>query len=455
MSEPAARPRTARPLLPREPWRRNQIAVTVAAAMVFLGFTLVMPFLPFYVESLGVRGVRQVALWSGLFLTISPLLAAVLGPIWGRLADRVGMRIMVQRVLLTIALHWGLMYFATTVWEVLALRVMLGLFSGFGTMSVALVTHGCPRDRIGRAVGVLQATQILSTALGPGLGGVLADLIGIRYTFLVTFALCATAFFFVRFLYRDIPAGANEAPVVPIVVAQEGPVSAGVRAVVPAAAGPVATAGRRESAFSMRRIVALPSFPMLLPLLFLLNLVDRSLFLSVPLFIAALAPRGGAVQATVGAVMTAGAAASAASAYFLGRRAARVAPARLLAWSLAAGSVAIAPMAVCHSVLPLAALRILAGLAVGGAATLAYTIAGAVIPDAARATAYAFLSSTALLGGAIGPILTGLLSALDVRAPFVAGGLAYAALAALAAALARRPRWRPMAGAARPAKGPS
>ncbi|HEU4401811.1 MAG TPA: MFS transporter, partial [Candidatus Polarisedimenticolia bacterium] len=108
---------TWRLFLPREPWRRNQAAVTIAAAMVFLGFTLVMPFLPFFVESLGVRGRGSIARWSGLLLTVSPFLAAFLGPLWGRLAERVGMRIMVRRVLLTIALHWGLMYFVTSVWH--------------------------------------------------------------------------------------------------------------------------------------------------------------------------------------------------------------------------------------------------------------------------------------------------------------------------------------------------
>src|SRR5262245_40217706 len=77
--------------LPREAWRRNQIAVTTAAAMIFLGFTLVTPFLPFYIESIGVRGEARIALWSGLLLSVSPLLAAILGPLWGRLADRLGM----------------------------------------------------------------------------------------------------------------------------------------------------------------------------------------------------------------------------------------------------------------------------------------------------------------------------------------------------------------------------
>src|SRR5262249_35765945 len=106
--------------LPPEPWRRNQIAVNVAAAMIFLGFTLVTPFMPFFVRSLGVEEDARVALWSGILLSVSPLLASILGPLWGRLADAVGMKAMVQRVLFTIAVHWGLMFFTRNVWQVLA-----------------------------------------------------------------------------------------------------------------------------------------------------------------------------------------------------------------------------------------------------------------------------------------------------------------------------------------------
>src|SRR2546425_5583862 len=52
LSESSAGPLRTHALLPREPWRRNQVAVTIAAAMVFLGFTLVTPFLPFYIQTL-------------------------------------------------------------------------------------------------------------------------------------------------------------------------------------------------------------------------------------------------------------------------------------------------------------------------------------------------------------------------------------------------------------------
>ncbi len=425
----------ARTLLPREQWRRNQVAVTVAAAMVFLGFTLVMPFLPFYVQTLGVRGVRDIALWSGALLTITPLLASILGPIWGRLADRVGMKIMVQRILLAISIHWGLMFFVTNVWQMFGLRILLGLFSGFGTMSVALVTHGSPRERIGRAVGVLQATQILSTALGPLVGGLLAQAIGIRYTFLVTFALCSTAFVFVLALYRDTGPAIEPEVLMPVVVPQEGPVSAGIRALVPGARGGSA-AGSEGPSF--RDILALPLFAHLLPQLFLINLVDRSLFLVVPLFVAGLTPGDRRAEAVTGIVVSAGALASAASAFLLGRRAGQVAPMSLLLYGLAGSSVTIVPMAFCRSIAPFAVLRVLLGLAVGGAMTLVYTIGGHLLPPGARATGYGILSSTAMLGGALGPTLCGLLTSIDPRAPILIGGLVYGVLTLHVAALSRR-----------------
>jgi MFS transporter, DHA1 family, multidrug resistance protein len=419
---------------PREQWRRNQLAVTVAAAMVFLGFTLVMPFLPFYVQMLGVHDLRRVALWSGVLLTITPLLASLLGPFWGRLADRFGMKIMVQRILFAIALHWALMYFVRSLWQMLGLRILLGLFSGFGTMSVALVTHGCPRERIGHAVGILQATQILSTALGPLVGGLLAQTIGIRQTFLVTFVLCAAAFFFVLALYRDTGPALERSAARTIVVPAEDSVPAGVAAVVPAAA--VSTAAR--SSLPFREILGLPFFAHLLPQLFLVNLVDRSLFLVVPLFVTGLAQGRSGAEAVTGIVVSAGALASALSAFVLGRKASRAAPISLLLYSLAGSTLTLVPMAFCRTIGPFAVLRVLLGLSVGGAMTLAYTMGGHVLPPRARVTGYSLLSSTAMLGGALGPILCGVLASIDPRAPILAGGLVYLTLTLHISFLSRR-----------------
>ncbi len=399
--------------------------------MIFFGFTLVTPFLPFYIESIGVHRKAAVALWSGLLLTVTPLIAALLGPFWGRLADRVGMRVTVQRVLLTITAHWGLMFFTTEVWHVLVLRILLGLFSGFGTISVALVTHGCPRERIGRAVGTLQAAQILSTAIGPFLGGMLAETIGIRNTYLMTCALCAGATGLVMLLYRDLES--TDWTEAPVMVSPAGPVTEGVRAVVPTPTGRAPVRPRR-----FRDILALPGFRSLLPLLFLVNLVERAFFLIVPLFLTAIAGDAGSRESTTGLVMSAGALAAAASAWMLGRGIAGVAPLQLLFWCLLAATLVVFAMALSGSIMSFAVLRVLFGLAIGGAATLLYTIAGGLIPNPGRAAAYSVLSSAAVLGGSLGPILCGLLSALSPRAPLIAGGAVYLVLTAGILSLLRR-----------------
>lgn len=416
---------------PMPVWRRNQLAVTVAASMIFLGFTLVTPFLPFYVRSIGVEDEASVAIWSGLLLSITPLLAALLGPFWGRLADRVGMKIMIQRVLIAVTAHWGLMFFTTEVWHILVLRVLLGLFSGFGIMSVALITHGCPKDRIGQAIGTLQAAQITSTAIGPFVGGVLAQSIGIRSAYLVTCALCAAALFLVVLIYRNTEAADEGEP--PVVVSQAGPVTEGVRAVVPPDHSNTAPGPR-----PFREILALPGYRPLLPLLFFANMVQRSFLLIVPLFLTAIAAGSRSLETTTGVVLSAGAFAGAASAYLIGRRIRRAPPLTVLFWSLLTGAVLVFTMGISRSVLSFAVLRVLVGLAIGGAATLLYTIAGGIIPEQGRATSYGILSSAAVLGGAMGPSMSGLLGAISPRAPLFAGGMIYLALTFQVYLLARR-----------------
>jgi MFS family permease len=300
-------------------------------------------------------------------------------------------------------------------------------------MSVALVTHGCPRERIGHAVGTLQATQIMSTAIGPFVGGISAATIGIRHTYLATCILCTLAFLFVLLLYRDIPA-TSDAVESTVVVSQAGPVSAGWRAILPRR---LRTGG--ASPISFREILRLPLFIPLLPILFLVNMIDRALFLVVPLCVAAPWMRVSAVETTTGIVMSGGALSGAASAYVFGRLAnRRVRAVSLLLWSLVVGAVLIVAMAASRSLLPFALTRLLLGFAVGGAPTLGYAIAGEFIPDSVRASSYAILSSTAMLGASLGPTMTGVLSTFDLRAPLLFGGLAYVGLAAHTLVLMRK-----------------
>src|SRR5438874_6673562 len=110
-----------------EQWRKNQIAVTVSGAFLYFGYTLVMPFLPIFVRQLGIQSTAGIAFWSGLILSISPMISAVAGPLWGRLGDRVGMKLMAQRATAANCICWLLMGFSRNVYELVALRAVLGL----------------------------------------------------------------------------------------------------------------------------------------------------------------------------------------------------------------------------------------------------------------------------------------------------------------------------------------
>jgi MFS family permease len=80
------------------------------------------------------------------------------------------------------------------------------------------------------------------------------------------------------------------------------------------------------------------------------------------------------------------------------------------------------------SVMQMSALRVLLALLAGGTLTVAYTLASRVIPDGQRASAFGLLSSFAMMGGAIGPLLGGLSVLINIRTVFFFDGLIYAGL---------------------------
>ena len=384
--------------------------MSVAAGLLFFGFTLVMPFLPYFIESLGPTG-GEVEIWSGLVLFTAPFLAALMGPIWGRMTDRYGMKIMLQRIVIAMILHWMLMYFVASLAHLMVLRVMLGLFSGFGTISMALVTHGVPRGRVGGVIGTLQSVQILSAATGPAVGGFLFDRVGLRPTFLITAGICALGFVLVTFAYREIAPGEPEE--------QE----------------------ENSARLSYREILATPGMASMMALLFFASLVSRSFGLIVPLFLQDLIGTVERLGTLSGLAVSAGLYASAASAFLLARGAERGKPRRLVQLSLVLGALFLAAMALTSTAGGFVALRVGYGLAAGGLLALGYTVASSRIGGRSRATSYGVLSGGAMMGGALGPLAAGLLAPLIGFRGFLAGAaLIFLILAVLARSAVREER---------------
>jgi MFS family permease len=385
--------------LPEEQWRRNRLALNIAAAMVWAGFTFVMPFLPLYVKEMGVKGDADIASWSGLLLTISPLLAALLAPAWGRLGDRHGMKIMIERCALALAVHWALFGFAHSTYQLLGLRIMLGLFGGFGTLSMPLLVASTPKEHMSRSIGMLQTVQMVSSAAGPLVGGAMADGIGIRNTCLVSTLLSAIALVMIRWLYKEIRVGKG--------------------------GDEHETPPRR---ISLRAAAALPSFGTMIAVMFSVNFVERSFGPVIPLYILNLGTSMANAAKTAGLIVSLGLLAEAVSASIMGNRLRKVSPRRLLLWRLWGGVAASLPMGLVWATAQLLVLRLILGLLAGGCMVVIYTLGSRIIPAETRATSFSFLSSAGMLGGAIGPVAAGLLTHLSMRAVFFFNSLLFLAL---------------------------
>ena len=97
-SNPAATLPRAEPEAPG--WERSVWVTALTQFFTLVSFGLSMPFLPLYVQTLGVTDRSLVALWSGVLTGAAALTQAVFAPIWGALADRFGRKPMLVRSML-------------------------------------------------------------------------------------------------------------------------------------------------------------------------------------------------------------------------------------------------------------------------------------------------------------------------------------------------------------------
>ncbi|MEE4410347.1 MULTISPECIES: multidrug efflux MFS transporter MdtG [unclassified Serratia (in: enterobacteria)] len=175
-------------------WKRNLFVVWLGCFLTGAAFSLIMPFLPLYVETLGVTGHEALNMWSGLVFSITFLFSAIASPFWGGLADRRGRKLMLLRSALGMSIVMLLMGMAQNIWQFLALRAVLGLLGGFIPNANALIATQVPRNRSGWALGTLSTGGVSGALIGPLIGGLLADQYGLRPVFYITAAVLLLCF---------------------------------------------------------------------------------------------------------------------------------------------------------------------------------------------------------------------------------------------------------------------
>ena len=383
---------------PRD-WRRNQVAVTGAAFVGFTGFTLVMPFLPLYFEQLGVRDTGASAIWSGVSLGITPAITALMAPIWARIAERVGRKPMVARSLLSFVFIMSATAFVSAPWQVFALRALQGLFAGYGPIAMTMAAESAPPEKTAAAIGWVQTAQRLGPALGPVIGGTLAQTLGLRKSFLVAAGFYLAASVLVLVGYRE-PARRRT---------------------------PDADAAREKLTFATFRRV--PNFLLFMVVIFSLQMVDRSFGPILPLFLRDMGMAPDRVPFLAGVLFTVAAGAAAVGNHTSGWWLRRVPVAGLVPRTAVLAAVAAAVFGLAPSVSVLLSAAVLFGFGIGIATTSIYTSASLSVPAHARGLAFGYLTTAYLAALAISPVIAGLIGALNVRSVFLVDAVGLAVVA--------------------------
>jgi DHA1 family multidrug resistance protein-like MFS transporter len=379
------------------------LAVTAASFMGFTGFTLVMPFLPLFIGQLGVTNVGDVAMWTGVSLGITPALTAMLAPAWGRLGDRYGRKIMVERSMVSFVLIFAAMAYVVRPWHVLALRAVQGLFAGYGPLSVAMAAESAPRDKMASAIGAVQTAQRIGPAVGPLIGGVLAQVVGLRRAFLATAMFYVAGLVLVHLMYDDRAIHAQPA---------DKPETGRV---------------------TFRNVLAFQNFILMMAVIFGLQFVDRSFGPVLPLWVEQVGVPRARVALVAGVLFSIMAFTGALGHHFCGRllrwRTSRV----VIAGGAACAAAGAGLLGVAGNVWIMCAASALFGLGIGAAMTAVYSAAGAVIPPGAHGTGFGVLTSASLVGMASSPFIAGFLGGASIRIVFFVDVVMMAALAVIVA----------------------
>lgn len=165
-------------------WRRNLWTLALAVMLSGSSYTMVIPFLPLYLLDIGATP-QNVTMWSGLVFSVTFLVAAVLAPYWGRLADKSGRRKMVMRAGFCLAVVYFLGALVRNPAELFVMRLLQGVANGFVPASMAIVAASAPKEQLGFSLGVMQTTLLIGGILGPLAGGTLSHIFGMRMSFVV------------------------------------------------------------------------------------------------------------------------------------------------------------------------------------------------------------------------------------------------------------------------------
>ncbi len=175
-------------------WQKNLIVCWLGMFVTGIGFSQIAPILPLYIKHLGVEDTSLIEEFSGIAFGITFVASAIFSPIWGRLADRIGRKPMLLRASLGMAVVVFATGFSQNVWELVFLRLVLGVITGYSVACTTLIATQTDTKNAGTALGTLATSGIAGSLLGPLVGGYIGETFGFQSVFFLTGSLMLLVF---------------------------------------------------------------------------------------------------------------------------------------------------------------------------------------------------------------------------------------------------------------------
>lgn len=360
-------------------WRRNLYILMVSQFLVMSAMSMIIPFLPLYLQEMGIRDPAETQLWAGAIFGINFLSAFIMAPIWGSMADRYGRKIMVLRSGFGMAIVIFLTGLATSPLQLLFLRLLNGTISGFIPASISLTATNTPKERVGYALGMLQSGAVAGSIMGPFIGGILAEIVGFRMIFFLTATILAIATFVVLFAVKEEFKPRKK---------------------------------ERKQNFWKDGSTILHQRPLVL--FFIVGVFLQFAMVGpmplMSLFVSQLGAPGGYVAFFAGLVPAATGLANMIASPLLGKLGDRYGSERVLFFAMLGAALFFIPHLFVHSIWQLLVFRFLLGLCVGGLLPSLSALIRKFAPPGKESTAFGYQSSANFLGNMLGPVTYGYLS---------------------------------------------
>ncbi len=168
---------------------KNMLILFVSLVVVMIGYGIAMPVLPFYIDSMGGRGIHY-----GLLIASYGLMQLLFAPVWGSLSDKYGRKPILLVGMIGLGLAMLLFGLAVKLWMLYAAMILSGsLSSATLPAAQAYAADSTTKEERGGAMGKIGGAIGLGVVLGPGLGGLLASM-SLAMPFFVASGFCLLTF---------------------------------------------------------------------------------------------------------------------------------------------------------------------------------------------------------------------------------------------------------------------